>query len=74
MLAQGTPLEVIVHVLGHSSIAITRDVYGHLRGGQRDAADQFDVLLRRTVFNPDGDADPSCRCPAVVRSNRVSAG
>ncbi len=29
MLAQGTPLHVVSEVLGHASIAITKDVYGH---------------------------------------------
>jgi len=29
MLAQGTPLHVVSDVLGHASIAITKDVYGH---------------------------------------------
>ena len=30
MLAQDTPLHVVSEVLGHASIAITEDVYGHL--------------------------------------------
>ena len=30
MLAQGTDLYVVSEVLGHSSVAITKDVYGHL--------------------------------------------
>lgn len=38
MLAQGTPLHVVSEVLGHSSIAITKDVYGHLLGGEKRAA------------------------------------
>ena len=29
MLAQGTPLHVVSEVLGHASIAITKDVYGN---------------------------------------------
>jgi integrase len=33
MLAQGTPLHVVSDVLGHASIAITKDVYGHLLEG-----------------------------------------
>jgi len=28
MLAQGTPLHVVSEVLGHASIAVTKDVYG----------------------------------------------
>lgn len=40
MLAQGTELHVVSEVLGHTSIAITKDVYGHLfEGGRRSAAE-----------------------------------
>lgn len=40
MLAQGVPLEVVSDVLGHSSIRITKDVYGHVMEPQkRQAAD-----------------------------------
>jgi integrase len=35
LLAQGVPLEVVSEVLGHSSIRITKDVYGHLLDGQK---------------------------------------
>jgi integrase len=38
MLAQGTDLYVVSEVLGHSSVAITKDVYGHLAEGQKRAA------------------------------------
>jgi uncharacterized protein len=37
MLAQGTDLYVVSEVLGHSSVAITKDVYGHLVEGQKRA-------------------------------------
>ena len=37
-LAQGTPLHVVSEVLGHASIAITKDVYGHLLEGDKRAA------------------------------------
>jgi Phage integrase family len=30
MLTQGVPLKVVSEILGHSSIAITGDVYGHV--------------------------------------------
>jgi integrase len=36
--AQGTPLHVVSEVLGHASIAITKDVYGHLLEGDKRAA------------------------------------
>jgi integrase len=38
MLAQGTDLHVVSEVLGHASIAITKDVYGHLMEGDRRSA------------------------------------
>jgi integrase len=38
MLAQGTPLHVVSEILGHASITITKDVYGHLLEGDRRAA------------------------------------
>ena len=38
MLAQGTRLHVVSEVLGHASIAITKDVYGHLLEGDKRAA------------------------------------
>lgn len=46
MLAQGVPLEVVSEVLGHSSIAITKDVYGHLaEGAKRAAAERMAAVL-----------------------------
>ena len=36
--SQGTPLHVVSEVLGHASIAITKDVYGHLLEGDKRAA------------------------------------
>lgn len=48
MLAQGVPLEVVSEVLGHSSIYITKDVYGHLvEGAKRDAAERMAAALGR---------------------------
>ena len=46
MLAQGTPLHVVSEVLGHASIAITKDVYGHLlEGDKRKAAESMSLAL-----------------------------
>jgi integrase len=48
MLAQGIPLEVVSEVLGHSSIYITKDVYGHLvEGAKREAAERMAAALGR---------------------------
>ena len=38
MLGQNVPLEVVADVLGHASIRMTADVYGHIRAPQRQAA------------------------------------
>ena len=50
MLAQGTDLDVVSEVLGHSSMAITKDVYGHLVEGQkRAAAELMSAQLLRDI-------------------------
>ncbi|NNN09285.1 MAG: tyrosine-type recombinase/integrase, partial [Acidimicrobiaceae bacterium] len=38
MLAQGVKLQVVSEVLGHSSIRMTADVYGHILDPDREAA------------------------------------
>ena len=38
MLAQGVKLQVVSEVLGHSSIRMTADVYGHVLAPDRRAA------------------------------------
>lgn len=38
MLAQGVPIEVVSKILGHTSIRITADVYGHILDQQNGAA------------------------------------
>lgn len=46
MLARGVPLEVVADVLGHSSVRVTADVYGHVMAPQRqDAAAKMAELL-----------------------------
>lgn len=51
MLAQGTPLYVVSEVLGHGSVAITKDIYGHLIGGEKQEATEAitDVLFDDTL-------------------------
>ena len=56
MLAQGTDLYVVSEVLGHSSVAITKDVYGHLVEGQKRAAAQ---LMSTALFTDIGSQDGS---------------
>jgi integrase len=38
MLANGVPLQVVSDILGHASIRITSDVYGHVLAPQRQEA------------------------------------
>jgi integrase len=46
MLAEGVPLQVVADVLGHSSIRMTADVYGHvLPPARREAADAMTRAL-----------------------------
>ena len=53
MLAQGTPLHVVSEVLGHASIAITKDVYGHLlEGDKRAAAESMSLALFGSGYAP----------------------
>jgi integrase len=55
MLAQGTPLHVASGVLGHASIAITKDVYGHLvEGDKRTAAESMSRVLLSASLSADG--------------------
>jgi integrase len=64
MLAQGIPLEVVSEILGHSSIYITKDVYGHLvEGMKRDAAKRMAAALT-----------PTPRRGTARARSRVSAG
>jgi len=49
MLAQGTALHVASEVLGHASIAITKDVYGHLAEGEKRSAAES---MASALFGP----------------------
>ena len=55
MLAQGTPLHVVSEALGHASITITKDVYGHLvEGDKRSAAESMSRALLSTSAPQNG--------------------
>jgi len=46
-IASGTHARVVQEVLGHSSITLTMDTYGHvIEGMQRESAEKLDALLR----------------------------
>ena len=59
MLAQGTPLWVVSEVLGHASVAITKDVYGHLIGTEKQEATEAisDLLLNASQRQDDRSRD-----------------
>jgi integrase len=61
MLAQGTDLYVVSEVLGHSSVAITKDVYGHLVEGQKRAAA---ARMSEVLLTPNGSRNGSQSPPA----------
>jgi integrase len=55
MLASGADIAVVSKLLGHSSIAITADVYGRLIGTvASDAVNGAANLITRTVLAPEG--------------------
>ncbi len=62
MLAQGTDLYVVSEVLGHSSVAITKDVYGHLVEGQKRAAA---TRMSEALLTPNGSRNGSQSPPAL---------
>lgn len=59
MLAQGTLLYVVSEVLGHASIAITKDVYGHLVEGNKRTATESMSRTLLAVSSADGSQDGS---------------
>ena len=67
MLAQGTDLYVVSEVLGHSSVAITKDVYGHLVEGQKRAAASrmSEALLTPNGSTPNGSRNGSQSPPGL---------
>ncbi|NPV78723.1 MAG: tyrosine-type recombinase/integrase [Firmicutes bacterium] len=49
LIKAGVPIKVISERLGHSSISVTMDIYGHLLPGmQKEAAEAFEELLSKS--------------------------
>jgi integrase len=70
MLTHGVPLKVVSDILGHSSIAITGDVYGHVSPDvSRDA-----VTTLGTVLTNSGSADGGQTRPDNSRGRSRSPG
>jgi integrase len=58
LIQQGESLAYVRDQLGHHSIQMTVDVYGHLvPGGNRQAVDKLDGLENATIRNPDATSD-----------------
>jgi integrase len=46
LLAQGVPARVVMEILGHTQIAVTMDIYSHVRPAmQSDAAERMNDAL-----------------------------
>ena len=46
LIAQGVPVKVVADILGHSQLATTSDLYGHIfPAAHSDAADLMDRIL-----------------------------
>jgi integrase len=55
MLASGADIAVVSKLLGHASISITADVYGHLVGTvASDAVNGAASLIAHTLHTPNG--------------------
>jgi site-specific recombinase XerD len=55
MLASGADLAVVSKLLGHKSITITADIYGHLIGTvASDAVNGAANLIAHTTHTPEG--------------------
>ena len=68
MLSQGTPLWVVSEVLGHASVAITKDTHGHLIGGEKAETTEAitDVLFKEGLRK--GEADGKTGREASVQA------
>lgn len=74
LIAMEVPLEVIAEQLGHASIRVTKDVYGHLmpRSRARAAAAMQEALFDDTVRRRSGLTEPSTTQRAVLEANAVT--
>ena len=70
LLAMGVPLEVVSDTLGHASIRVTMDVYGHLLAPSRMQA--AEAMSRALWLNEMPDFDPLATEPATGRTSDES--
>src|SRR5262249_41637649 len=56
MIAAGVNAKSLSTYMGHSTITVTLDRYGHLLpGNERESADQLDAWLQRNTAQPPGN-------------------
>ena len=59
LIAQGVHAKAIQELLGHSSVAFTLQVYGHLfEESKRETADKMDSVLRPVASSVASTRDP----------------
>lgn len=73
LLAQGESLAYVMDQLGHASIRLTVDLYGHLvPGGNRAAVDKLDDV--EWLSAPDGQLRPTVRNLPATGSGKSAIG
>jgi integrase len=69
LIQNGESLAYVMEQMGHHSIQMTVDTYGHLvPGGNKAAVDKLDGLEKATIRNPDATS-PEPPVPALVLTN-----
>src|SRR5262249_47561948 len=64
LIQQGESLAYVKEQMGHHSIKMTVDTYGHLvSGGNRQAVDRLDSLETATIRNPDATSPENTVLP-----------
>ena len=52
LLSMGVPMKVVQEILGHSSIVITMNIYGHIADGmQENATEKMNNLFKKDGMN-----------------------
>jgi integrase len=71
-LRAGTPLKVVSEMLGHTTMAITADLYTHVLGNLKaEAADRLDAIFNEAEMRRAAGAEQalSAKCGPVERAN-----
>jgi integrase len=75
MIAANVNIKVISEWLGHSSISVTMDIYGHLMSGVgRSAAEQADRFLGEILGGENDNQKPRAKNVVKMLSNGVELG